>query len=68
MLSSNYESLSDWIGLFSALPKSQDICIINKSNISSSEIRGVTSIHEISMVKKVKNGREGRAMGNTLIT
>jgi hypothetical protein len=50
-------------GLLSALPKSQNICIINKTNTSSREIRGVAYINQISIVKKEKNGRERRALG-----
>jgi hypothetical protein len=45
-------------GLLSALPKSQNICIINKTNTSSREIRGVADINQIGIVEKEKNGRE----------
>jgi hypothetical protein len=39
-------------GLLSALPKSQNICIINKTNASSRKVRGVANINKISIVKK----------------
>jgi hypothetical protein len=51
-------------GLLSAFPKSQNICIINKTNSSSREIRGVAHINKIRIIKKEKNRREGRALGD----
>jgi hypothetical protein len=54
-------------GLLSALPKSQNICIINKTNTSSREVRGVANVNKISIVKKEKNGRERGALGNALL-
>ena len=54
-------------GLLLALPKSQNICIINKTNTSSGEVRGVANVNKISIVKKEKNGRQRRALGNALL-
>ncbi len=54
-------------GLLSALPKSQNICIINKTNTSGRKIRGVANINEISIVEKEKNGGERRALRNALL-
>ncbi len=38
-------------GPLSALFKGQNICVINKTNTSSREIRGVASVNEISIVE-----------------
>jgi hypothetical protein len=38
-------------GLLSALSKHHNICIINRANISSREVRGVANINHISIVK-----------------
>jgi hypothetical protein len=54
-------------GLLSVLPKSQNICVINKTNTGSRKVRGVANVSKISIVKKKKNGRERRALGNALL-
>ncbi len=54
-------------GVLSALPKSQNICIINKTNTSNREIWGDADINQISIVEKKMNGRERRALRNTLL-
>ncbi len=54
-------------GLLSALPKSQNICVINETNTSSRKVRGVANVNKISILKKKKNGRERRALGNALL-
>jgi hypothetical protein len=43
-------------GLLRAIPKSQNICIINKTNTSGRKIRGVANINEISIVKRKRIG------------
>jgi hypothetical protein len=47
----------------SAFPKSQNLCIINKTNNSSREIRGVAHIDKIRSIKKEKHGRKWKALG-----
>jgi hypothetical protein len=59
--------LQNRTGLRSAIPKSQNIYVINKTNTSSRKVRGVTNINKISIIKKDKNGRERIAFGNTLL-
>ncbi len=57
----------DGTGLFSALLKGQNVCIINKTDASSREVRGVADINQISRVEKEKCGRERGALGDALL-
>ncbi len=54
-------------GLLSVLPKSQNICIINKTNTSGMKVRGVADINKSSIIKPKNDREEREALGNTLL-
>jgi hypothetical protein len=53
--------------LYSAFPKFQNICIINKTNTSSRKVRRIANVNKISIVKEDKNRRERKALGNAFL-